>query len=85
MPFAQQAQCDEFWLLQGVPLLPAASGTNSLTLNGTFYFAECFNKKNQGKILLSAFEDCVGASASEPQGTVRQFSAAGLHGHYGIR
>ena len=35
--------------------LPAASGVNSLTLNGTFGIADCFNTSNQAKILLSAF------------------------------
>lgn len=40
--------------------LPAASGASSLTLNGEFEIAACFNSKNQAKILLSAFEDSVG-------------------------
>jgi hypothetical protein len=44
--------------------LPAASGVNSITLNGTFGIADCFNTKNQSKILLSAFADSVGTPPS---------------------
>ena len=43
--------------------LPAASGVNSLTLNGTFSIADNFNKRNQANILLSAFNDSVGTTA----------------------
>jgi hypothetical protein len=35
--------------------LPAASGVNSLTLNGTFSIADCYNTVNQDKILINAF------------------------------
>ena len=64
--------------------LPAASGVNSLTLNGNFYFADCFNSTNQAKILLSAFKDSVGTASSRSEG-LRRISAASLHGHFGIR
>jgi hypothetical protein len=47
--------------------LPAASGVNSLTLNGSFAIADCFNSSNQAKILLSAFADSVGTSAAHAQ------------------
>jgi hypothetical protein len=43
--------------------LPSASGVNSLTLNGTFSIADCFNTRNQANILLSAFNDSVGTTA----------------------
>ena len=43
--------------------LPSASGVNSLTLNGSFAIADCFNTKNQSKILLNAFADSVGTTA----------------------
>jgi hypothetical protein len=43
--------------------LPSASGVNSLTLNGSFAIADCYNTKNQANILLSAFADSVGTSA----------------------
>ncbi|HUB41816.1 MAG TPA: hypothetical protein VMA72_23475 [Streptosporangiaceae bacterium] len=36
--------------------LPSASGVNSLTLNGTFYLADCYAPNNMAKILLSAFK-----------------------------
>jgi hypothetical protein len=65
--------------------LPAASGVNSLTLNGNFYFADCFNSKNQAKILLSAFADSVGTASRERPEGVRRLSAAALRGHFGIR
>jgi hypothetical protein len=44
--------------------LPSASGVNSLTLNGTFGIADCFNTSNQANILLSAFKDSIGTTAS---------------------
>ena len=44
--------------------LPAASGVNSLTLNGTFSVADCFASAFQSKILLSAFKDSIGTTAS---------------------
>ena len=43
--------------------LPAASGVNSLTLNGSFEFADCFASANQASILTSAFADSVGTTA----------------------
>jgi hypothetical protein len=46
--------------LDTVAGLPAASGVNSLTLNGAFFIADCFNSSNQAKILLSAFKASVG-------------------------
>jgi hypothetical protein len=60
--------------------LPAASGVNSLTLNGTFGIADCFNAKNQANILLSAFLDSVGtASREHPADTAHRITTAGLH------
>ncbi len=44
--------------------LPSASGINSLTLNGSFAIADCYNTSNQAKILLSAFKDSVGTPPS---------------------
>ena len=43
--------------------LPAASGVNSLTLNGSFAVADCFASAFQSKILLSAFKDSIGTTA----------------------
>jgi hypothetical protein len=51
--------------------LPSASGVNSITLNGSFAIADCFNTSNQAKILLSAFKDSVGTPASaRPRATL---------------
>ena len=62
--------------------LPAASGANSLTLNGNFYFAACFAPHNMAKILLSAFTAKVTA-AQEPG---RRITFASLRdGRYGFR
>ena len=67
--------------------LPSASGSNSLTLNGNFYFAVCFAAKNMARILLSAFR----ASARRPpragsQPAGHRISFASLRdGRYGIR
>jgi hypothetical protein len=60
--------------------LPAASGVNSLTLNGVFSIANCFNDTNQASILLSAFKDSAGtAAAGGRPGSVRQIPFADLH------
>ena len=76
--------------------LPAASGVNSLTLNGNFQIAASFagedsslpQPQNNARILLSAFKDSVGTPApSGGPGAGRRVSAAGLHGvlrHLGI-
>ena len=69
--------------------LPAASGVNSLTLNGTFYIAVSLAgalKANNAKILLSAFKASVGTPP--PRAGVRRISgrrAAQLLRHLGIR
>jgi len=70
--------------------LPAASGTNTLTLNGNFFLADCFNDSNQAKILLSAIRASVRRGGN--QAAARRFpgpmSAAALHKllrHLGIR
>jgi hypothetical protein len=61
--------------------LPSASGVNSLTLNGTFAIADCYNSAFQSKILLSAFKDSVGTAAGVRHRTfVHGLSAAGLRG-----
>ncbi|HEY3734642.1 MAG TPA: hypothetical protein VGL63_12070 [Streptosporangiaceae bacterium] len=63
--------------------LPAASGVNSLTLNGTFSLAISFNTANQDKILISAFKESVHTPA-----TARRLSITSLRsliGHYGLR
>ncbi len=44
--------------------LPAASGSNSLSLSGNFYLADCFNSTNQAKILLNAIEASSGTAQS---------------------
>jgi hypothetical protein len=61
--------------------LPAASGANSLTLNGSFAIADCFNSANQAKILLSAFAASVGTPPSST-GKVRVLPAASLRGGF---
>ncbi len=63
--------------------LPSAAG-NSLTLDGNFFFAACYAKKNMARILLAAIE----ASAGTPAPSARagqHITFASLHGHYGIR
>ena len=61
--------------------LPAASGVNSLTLNGTFGIADCFASALQSKILLSAFKDSIGTTASPMHRTFAHgLSAAHLRG-----
>ena len=67
--------------------LPAASGVNSLTLNGTFSLGINFNGVNQDKILISAFKDSSRKSAG-PRAEVRHLSTTNLRsllGHYGIK
>lgn len=58
--------------------LPAASGVNSLTLNGTFDIADCFNTKNQAKILMSAFNASDGTPPAGTEANAQQISAAQL-------
>ncbi len=67
--------------------LPAASGTNSLTLSGTFYFAVCFAPENMARILLSAFRDSSGdpAQSGAAKASRRLNAARVLDGHYGIK
>jgi len=57
--------------------LPAASGVNSLTLNGTFGIADCFNTKNQANILLSAFKDSTQTAGT--RASARQIPFSQLH------
>jgi hypothetical protein len=65
--------------------LPAASGVNSLTLNGTFEIADCYNSSNQAQILLSAFKDSVGTPpATGSQATARTITFADLE-HLGFK
>ena len=60
--------------------LPAASGVNSLTLNGALAFADCFNSSNQAKILLSAFAASSGTMARATHQTFAHgLSTAHLH------
>jgi hypothetical protein len=60
--FANNVPVDE--ALDASSGLPAASGVNSLTLNGAFDIADCYNSSDQAKILLSAFKDSVGVPPS---------------------
>jgi hypothetical protein len=46
--------------------LPSATGSNSLTLDGTFFLADCFAPRNMAKIMLSALKD-----SSAPAGATR--------------
>jgi hypothetical protein len=67
--------------------LPSASGSNSLTLNGTFYFAACFAPANMANILLSAFKASVGTPPSaggRPAGQRITFASL-RDGRYGFR
>jgi hypothetical protein len=63
--------------------LPSASG-NSLTLQGTFFLADCFAPHNQAKILLDAFKT---STAKAPaRGSARRISFASLRdGRYGFK
>ena len=64
--------------------LPSASGINSLTLNGTFYFADCYAPQNMASILLSAFN--ASAKTRSSHVAVLRISVASLRsGRYGIR
>jgi hypothetical protein len=66
--------------------LPAASGVNSLTLNGTFEIADCFNAHNQANILLSAFRDS--STSAGTRASARRIPFSQLHsvlGHLGMR
>ncbi len=67
--------------------LPSASGANSLTLSGTFYFAACFAPDNMARILLSAFRDSSGdpAQSGAAKAGLRLNAARALDGHYGIK
>jgi hypothetical protein len=62
--------------------LPSASGSNSLSLTGNFFLADCYNSVNQAKILLAAIEASHGVPPSDGSSTVQ--SLASLKGHYGI-
>jgi hypothetical protein len=64
--------------------LPSASG-NSITLNGTFYFAACYAPKNMAKILLSAFRASAGVRPASENAGSRITIARLRSGHYGIR
>jgi hypothetical protein len=65
--------------------LPAASGSNTLTLAGTFFLADCFAPHNQSKVLLSAFADSR-KSAGARQTAARRISFASLRdGRNGFR
>jgi len=64
--------------------LPSASGNNSLTLEGTFFLADCFAPHNQAKILLSAFKASTKPAAARVQ--TRRISFASLRdGRYGFK
>jgi len=63
--------------------LPSASG-NSLTLEGTFFLADCFAPHNQANILLSAFKASDSPAAARVP--VRRISWASLRdGRYGFK
>jgi len=65
--------------------LPSASGSNSLSLSGNFYFADSFGS-TQAKTLLAAFRASDGTPpAGAPRQGASRFAPAGLHGHYGIK
>ena len=67
--------------------LPAASGVNSLTLNGSFAIADCFNTRNQANILLSAFKASVGTTAGN-RASARRVPMSQLHSvlrHLGVK
>ena len=57
--------------------LPAASGVNSLTLNGAFYIADNYNSSNQAKILLRAFK--ASSKTAGPREGARVIKGAELH------
>jgi hypothetical protein len=66
--------------------LPSASGNNSLTLNGNFYLADCYNTSNQANILLRAFKASEGVPpANGPRENAVHITAAQLHsGRFGF-
>ncbi len=64
--------------------LPAASGSNSLTLSGTFFLADCFTPHNMAKNLLKAFKDSA-KSAGARQVPGRRISFASLRGRFGFK
>jgi hypothetical protein len=71
------------YAIDGAAGLPSVSGSNSLTLSGTFYLAACYAPHNMAHILLSAFRASATTSASQPAG--HRISLATLRdGHYGI-
>jgi hypothetical protein len=64
--------------------LPSASGSNTLTLQGTFFLADCFAPHNQAKILLSAFKDSLTPGTARV--SARRISFASLRaGRYGFK
>jgi hypothetical protein len=66
--------------------LPAASGVNSLTLNGVFEIADCFNAHNQANILLSAFRDS--STSAGTRASAHRIPFSQLHSvlrHLGMR
>ena len=66
--------------------LPSATGDNSLTLKGDFYFAACYAAKNMATILLSAFKASVGHSSPGGSQAGQPITFASLRdGRYGIR
>ena len=65
--------------------LPAASGSNSLTLNGTFYLGVCYAPADMARILLSAFRDSVGTPPPSTSAGRRIAAASLRDGRYGIR
>jgi hypothetical protein len=64
--------------------LPSVSGTNSITLKGTFYLAACYAPRNMANILLYAFRASLKTKGS--QAVSHRITFASLRdGHYGIR
>jgi hypothetical protein len=64
--------------------LPAASGVNSITLNGTFSIADSFGNGNQAKTLLQAF--AVSSKTAGSREGARRISAHSLRdGRFGLR
>jgi len=65
--------------------LPSISGSNSITLDGTFFLADCVAPHNMATILLSAFKDSAApAGASDAPG--RRIKIASLRdGRYGFK
>jgi hypothetical protein len=60
--------------------LPSPSGSNSLVLNGNFYFADDYSAANQAHDLLAAFRASVGTPPVSGQSARRIGSARGLFG-----